>query len=420
MKTIETKHLTRVKGNGTIAVTCDDAGVTDVKFNIYEGPRLFERLVVGKTPAEVPGIVSRICAACSVSHRLAAVRAMESALCITPPRKVELLRELLLLGERIDSHGLHVYTMALPDYLGFPSIAAMMDKFKFEAQIGIEVKKLGKDIIRTVGGRSIHGENPAIGGFGRYPEKEELVRIKQRAGHFIPFAVKTASLFGELVLPDLAASDTVFACIEPGGEGYGFTGETIAVSTKERLSVRDYGQLANEQVKPHSFCKRSRFKGRPYSVGALARVTMFGDRLELRAGEMVERYYNEDWSRNPLYNNAARALEILQAVEMIPPLVDEINGLSDPRAVSYAGGEGAAVSAVESPGGALFHAYELSGGLVRSADIVSPTAQNAEDIERHCLVAARKLFQRAEEDRIDDIMNMVVRAYDPCISCSVH
>ncbi len=164
MKKISVDHLARVEGSGGISATIDGKVVTDVKFSIYEGPRLVERLTLGKTPEEVVNIVPRICAICTISHKNAALRAMENALSIKVPTKVSFLRELMHLGEMIESHSLHIYYLTLPDYAGFPNAIAMASKFELEVKVALEMKEFGNHIMKTASGRYIHGENPVIGG----------------------------------------------------------------------------------------------------------------------------------------------------------------------------------------------------------------------------------------------------------------
>jgi len=420
MKRISVEHLARVEGSGGISATIDGNVVTDVKFSIYEGPRLVERLTVGKTPEEVVNIVPRICAICSISHKYAALRAMENALSIKVPSKVSLLQELMHMGEMIESHSLHIYYLALPDYAGFPNVIAMASKFELEVKIALEMKEFGNHIMKTASGRYIHGENPVIGGFGKFPAREELIWIKSRAIQFIPFVLKTVALFCELDYPDCPEEDTVYVCCNPGQDKYGFSGDEIILSTGEILNKDDYKSLTNEFVVSHSHAKHSRYKENPYSVGALARVNNLGERLKGEAGKMYKKYFNRRWKRNPLFNNAAQALELLHAFERIPKVVDKMLKLSDPAIVKHntKGAKGTGI--VEAPRGLLIHSYEISDGLVSYTDIITPTAQNAEDIERYCSIAAQKLLEAGDEDKIKDRMELIVRAYDPCISCSVH
>lgn len=420
MKKISVDHLARVEGNGGISAIIDGKAVTDVKFSIYEGPRLVERLTLGKTPEEDVNIVPRICAICSISHKYAALRAMENSLSIKVPAKVSLFRELMHLGEIIESHSLHIYYLALPDYVGFPNAIAMASKFELEVKIALEMKEFGNHIMQTASGRYIHGENPIIGGFGKYPSKEELIWIKARAIQFMPFVLKTVNLFCELDYPDCPEDETIYACCNPEQNKYGFAGDEIILSTGKVINREEYKSLTNEFVVSHSFAKRSRYKGKPYSAGALARINNLGKRLDGEAGKMYKKYFNSRWKINPLFNNAAQALEILYAFERIPKVVDEMFKLPDPTIVKYKAQEGKGTGLVEAPRGLLIHSYKISNGLVSYTDIITPTAQNAEDIERYCYIAAQKLLEKGKEDAIRDRMDLVVRAFDPCISCSAH
>ena len=146
-----------------------------------------------------------------------------------------------------------------------------------------------------------------------------------------------------------------------------------------------------------------------------------GERIEGETEEWYKKYFNDRWKRNPLYHNAAQALELLYCFERIPQLVDEILQLpEDLPLVEYAVKDGKGTGLVEAPRGLLIHHYEIKNGLVENADIVTPTAQNAEDIEKYCQIAAQKLLDDGREDEIRDRLDLVVRAFDPCISCSAH
>lgn len=420
MRKIKIDHLARIEGNGGVIVTIDGRIVTDVKFVINEGPRLVERLTLGKTPEEGVSLVPRICAICTLSHKYAVLRAMESALSVRIPPKVALFRELMHLGEMIESHSLHTYYLALPDYVGFPNAIAMASKFEIEVKIALEMKEFGNHIMKTASGRYIHGENPVIGGFGKFPSKDELLWIKSRAIQFMPFVLKTVNLFCEIDYPYVPEDETIYVCCNPPKSQYGLVGDEILLSTGEKIKKDEYQKLTNEFLVSHSFAKRSLYKGKPYSVGALARVNILGERLKGEAGKMYKIYFNRRWKRNPLINNAAQALEICYAFERIPEIIDKLLTLPDPAIIKYTKEEGKGTGVVEAPRGLLIHHYEISKGRIAHADIITPTAQNAEDIERYCYIAAKNLLSKGDEDKIRERIDLVVRAFDPCISCSVH
>jgi sulfhydrogenase subunit alpha len=421
MKKISVDHLARVEGNGGISATIDGKVISDVKFSIYEGPRLIEKLTIGLTPEEDVSMSPRICAICTLSHKNAVLRAMENAFNIKIHPKSYLCRELMHMGEMVESHSLHTYYLALPDYLGYPNAIAMASDYEFEVKIALEMKHFANHIMKVLSGRYIHGENPVIGGFCTFPSHDELLFIKNRAVQFIPFVKKTVDLFSNLDYPDIPEQETVYACCEPGNNNYGFWGDEILLSTGEKFFRDDYQKLTNEFVVSHSFCKRSRYKGKPYSVGALARVNNLGERFKGETGKMYKKYFNKRWEVNPLFHNAAQALEISYCFERIIELVNEILKFEEtPEPVKYTVKNGKGTGLVEAPRGLLIHHHEISDGRISFVDIVTPTAQNAEDIEKYCHIAAQNLLDSGKEDEIKKRMEIVVRAFDPCISCSVH
>jgi len=421
MRRINLDHLARVEGNGSISVVIEGNVVKEVHFIVNEGPRLIEQLAIGRTPEEDVSIVPRVCAICSISHRNSAIRAMENALEIKVSRKVRLLRELMHLGEIIESQSLHVFLLALPDFLGFPNALAMVPRFEFELSTGLEIKSLGNRIMEICSGRYIHGENPVIGGFGKFPEREDLLSIKIKTGELLPALIKTVQFICELDYPNIPEETTLYACCLPDTDDYGFWGEYIQLSTQEKIYREDYKILTNEFIMSYSYAKRCRYQGKPYSVGALARINILGERLKGEAGQLLSRYYNVRWQKNPFFNNAAQAIEILYCFEKISELIDEILAIpQEPSLLKYAIKDCKGPGLVEAPRGLLIHHYEIKDVLVSDADIITPTAQNAEDIERYCLIAAQSLLDQGQEDAIQRRLDMLVRAYDPCISCSVH
>jgi sulfhydrogenase subunit alpha len=422
MKVIGIDHLARVEGNGGIHATIDGKVVSDVKFTINEGPRLIEKLVLGRTPEEDASMSPRICAICTCSHKNAVLRALENAMDVKISPKAYVLRELMHMGEFVESHSLHTFYLALPDFLGFPNAIAMAAEYEFEVKIALEMKHYGNHIMKVTNGRFIHGENAIVGGFGKWPTKDELMFIKERAIQFMPFVYKTVDLFCGIEYPTSPVADTHYVCCEPGNGKFGFWGDEILISTGEKFFRDDYQQVTNEFIVSHSYAKHSRYQGNPFTVGALARIVNLGGRLEGEAGKMYQKYYNESWKTNPFYHNPSRTLEIMYAFERIPVLVDEFLKMEDTEpAVPYTPRDGKGTGLVEAPRGLLIHHHEVTDGKVSYADIVTPTAQNAHDIERYGQIAAQDFLDAGKDDEaIRKHLDMLVRAYDPCISCSAH
>jgi sulfhydrogenase subunit alpha len=422
MAKIDVAHVARIEGHAGIDIEIERKKVKKVRVNIPEGPRLFETLVVDKTPEEAVSIVPRICAICSVSHRLAAINAFERGLEVKVPPATRMLRNLMHYGEMIESNSLHVFLLALPDFLGYPNAVAMADKYADQVLRGLRLKKFGNRIMEITSARFTHGENPTVGGFHRWPTRAELLEIKSQAERLVPDGEATVELLRSLHYPTLMEEGITFMCLNPPTETYGFTGDSVLISTGEERSIDDYLKLTNERVVMHSTAKRCSYNGKPFAVGPLARMNLLGERLHGKASDAFKRCYSLTWVRNPLYANQARAIEILFCLEDTVKLADKLLAARTPELKLPPTKSGKAAGAVEAPRGILYHYYEVDRGYVTNADLVIPTTQNLDAIERHLKVAAENLLETEEPKHkdIELLLEMIVRSYDPCVSCSVH
>jgi len=421
MKELKVEALARVEGDGGITVILDGKKVKKVTLDIHEGPRLIEQLVKGMTPADDLNVVPRICAICTLSHRYAALRGLEKALGIRPPEKAQLSRELMMLGENVESNSLHTFLLALPDFLGYPSAVAMLNDYADDVKRALRLKKFGNHVMQVMSGRIVHGENPVLGGFGKYPARKALEEIKLKSHELVPDAVRAVELFASIDYPTYPEDDMVFMSVNAPNKTYGFAGDSILISNGKEVDVEDYKKLTNERVVLHSFAKRSLYQDRTFTVGANARLVNMGSRLDGQAKDLFKEHYNDRWLRNPLMNNLAQAIEMLWSLEQMPDVCDRLEGMDDPPIEQPTRQTGSGTGAVEAPRGTLYHHYEVKDGLIELADIITPTAQNLDDVERHMRLCAERML--AEDKRDEEVrlgLEMVARAYDPCISCATH
>jgi len=412
--------LARVEGHGGIKVEIENEKIRNVEVQILEGPRLFETLVVGKTPQEDLSIVPRICAICNLSHKYAAIRGLEKAIGVKVDSATQLYRQFMHHGEMIESHSLHIYFLALPDFLGYDNAVAMADKYGDVVTKAMQLKKFGNKVMRMMGGRMIHGENPIIGGFGRLPTKEQLTGVKKEALELLPFAIETIDLLAGLEIPDHMERDTQFLCCKPNHKDYDYHGDMLITSDGEEYSAEDYKSVIKERVVSHSFAKRGQYKNKPFTVGALARVLLLGDRLKGKAKEAREKLVNERWHRNPLFNNHAQAIEQVYSLECIIEIVDELIASKKAKVAKPTMETGSGTGAVEAPRGTLIHHYEVKDGLISAADFITPTAMFLDDIEAFIRTSGETLLAKKQMDNIELEFEKIARAYDPCISCSAH
>jgi sulfhydrogenase subunit alpha len=180
-RNIKVAMLARVEGEGGLEVRVRNGKVADVKFRIFEPPRLFEAFLRGRQFTEAPDITARICGICPVAYQMSSVHAMEAACGVTVDGPLRGLRRLLYCGEWIESHALHVVMLHAPDFLGYESAVHMAKDHADQVTNGLALKKTGNALVALLGGREIHPINVRVGGFYRVPAKRELRTLVARA-----------------------------------------------------------------------------------------------------------------------------------------------------------------------------------------------------------------------------------------------
>ncbi|MBO8174604.1 MAG: Ni/Fe hydrogenase subunit alpha [Thermococcus sp.] len=414
-------HIARVEGKGGVEIVIDDSGVKEVKLNIIEGPRFFEAITVGKKLDEALAVYPRICSFCSAAHKLTAIEAAEKAIGFTPREEIQKIRELLYIGDMIESHALHLYLLVLPDYLGYPDPLSMIDRYKREIEYALKLKNIGSKIMDVLGSRAIHQENAILGGFGKLPSRAQFEELKRELKEILPLAEYTVELFAKLgQFSEVDDKENVHMAVKPRDGVYGIYGDYIKVSDGFEFPVEDYKKWIVERVVEHSFAKHSFYKEKPFMVGAISRIVNNADLLYGRAKGLYEKYKDLFRYDNCFANNLAQALELVYFTEKAIDIIDEILAkwpIRERDSVEIKDGFG--ISITEAPRGLLVYALEVKDGRVSYADIITPTAMNLAIMERHVRLMAEKHYQD-DPERLKLLSEMVVRAFDPCISCSVH
>ncbi|MCO6041086.1 NADPH-dependent hydrogenase/sulfhydrogenase 1 subunit alpha [Thermococcus alcaliphilus] len=418
---ITVDHIARVEGKGGIEIVTSDEGVKEVKLNIIEGPRFFEAITIGKKLEEALAIYPRVCSFCSASHKLTALESAEKAIGFTPRPEIQDLRELLYMGDTIESHALHLYLLVLPDYLGYSNPLAMVDKYKREIEYAMALKNIGSKIMDYLGSRAIHQENAVLGGFGKLPTKTQFEELKRELKEALPLAEYTVELFSKLEqYEEVTDDEMVHMAVKPRNDVYGIYGDYIKVSDGFEFPVEDYKKHIVEKVVEHSFAKHSFYKGRPFMVGAISRIVNNADLLYGKAKELYTQYKDLLRYNNCFANNFAQAIELVYFIERAIDIIDDTLAkwpVKERDEVELKDGFG--VSITEAPRGLLVYALEVKDGRVNYADIITPTAMNLAIMERHVRMMAENHWQD-DPERLKLLAEMTVRAYDPCISCSVH
>jgi sulfhydrogenase subunit alpha len=425
-RTISVEHLTRVEGHGGITVVVDGNDVRKVDFDVFEGIRLFEGLVRGRKIEDIPQIVSRICAICSTNHVITCLHALENALGLKVTKQTRMLRDLAFHGANIESHSLHVFVLDLPDFLGHSSVISLAGVVPDAVKVALRLKKLGNTIQEVVGGRAVHPINHVIGGFGRVPSTDELLALRDQIRAGLVDCEQALAVLRTVPIPDFVNAPIRCAALLPEDEAFFFGNEIGILENGKliRIPVRDYRKFTNESLVPHSHAKHSQYNGKSYMVGALPRLTINGDRIGGMARRAWEELKFKIPSSNILMNNVAQAIEMIFSVEQASRLIDELLNTDtiQEAQVPYKAHPCSGAAATEVPRGTLFHSYDIDGdGRIAAADVITPTAQNLNNAEDQLRAAVKQgLSAGASDDTIEQRLAMVARAYDPCISCSVH
>ena len=213
-------YITRVEGEGSLSLLVRDGEVVDARLKIFEAPRYFERLVVGRTGDEVLDIVARICGICPIAYQMTAVHAFEDLYGIEVDPSVRALRRLLYSAEWIQSHALHVYLLHAPDFLGYPSALAMAADHRDVVEQGLAIKKLGNHLITALGGRPVHPVSVRVGGFSRVPRPGELDGVRRALDAVVEQARATVRLVATWTPPELAHPQPLVAMRHPAEYPY--------------------------------------------------------------------------------------------------------------------------------------------------------------------------------------------------------
>ncbi len=412
-------YITRVEGEGSLHLRVRDGAVLEAKLGIFEAPRYFERLVVGRTPDEVVDIVARICGICPVAYQMSAVHAFEDAFGVAIDPSVRALRRLLYCGEWIQSHALHVYLLHAPDFLGSPRAIAMAADHRAIVERGLAIKKIGNRIISILGARSIHPVSVRVGGFSRVPRREELERLRPALDEAVELGRETVAMVTGFTAPDFAREPRLVSLRHE--TEYPFNEGRIVSSDGLDLAPGRWDDAFEEEQVEHSNALQARTKeGQIYLLGPAARVTLAGDRLHPLAAEALERTGLREAIRTNIYwSIAARAVELLHALAEARQIIDAYRPPAAP-AVAWSPRPGRAAWATEAPRGLLFHHYEVDErGLIAAARIVPPTSQNQAAIEQDLALFAPGVLDLPPAEATLRL-EQLIRSYDPCISCATH
>jgi len=417
-KTIKVDYLARVEGEAALNLEISGGRVTSAQLKIFEPPRFFEAFLRGRSYAEVPDIVARICGICPVAYQMSAVHAIEDAFGVTVDGQLRALRRLIYCGEWISSHTLHVSMLHAPDFLGLPDAIQMAREHGDIVRDALALKKAGNELMRTLGGREIHPVSVKPGGFHRVPTRAELAPVAGTLKRARDIAVGLVRWVSGLSFPDFE-QDYEFVALRHACE-YPFNEGRLVSSRGIDIAIADYETEFEERHVEHSTALHSMLKRRgAYHVGPLARYALNFDRLPAHIQALSGEAGLGPVCKNPFKSIIVRAIEIVYACDEALRIIAEY----EPPALAAAAlqpREGIGFGCTEAPRGICWHRYEFAAdGAIRRVQIVPPTSQNQPSIEADLAAIAGTMLDRPD-DVIRHRCEQTIRNYDPCISCSTH
>jgi len=416
---VNVHQVTRLEGHGNIVLNAKDGKIEELRWEVTESPRLFEAMLRGRSYQDAAFIASRICGICSIAHTTASIQATEAAFGIQPSEQTLLLRQLLFNAEMLESHVLHILFLAAPDFLGVDSVFPLVETHREVVLMALRLKRLAYNLAELLAGRKTHPISCVVGGFARLPDLGELKAIRSRIEEALADFEVIVKLAKTFIIPDFVR-ETEYISLKHPNE-YAFIRGDICSSDAGITPVSEYLRVTNEFCVPYSTAKYTKNKRDSYMVGALARFNNNYDQLLPRAKEAAQKLGLKAPCHNPFMITVAQLVECFHVAEHSLRLIDRIvaRGLEEEdNRVKVRAGRG--VGAVEAPRGILFHDYTYNDqGILTEANCIIPTNQNHNNIQKDFEALVPKILDKPE-DELTHTLEMVVRAYDPCISCSAH
>jgi NAD-reducing hydrogenase large subunit len=448
MKRITIEPVSRIEGHAKITIQLDDEGkVADTKFQVTQ-VRGFEKFTEGRPFYEMPGITSRICGICPISHQLAASKACEAIMAVRIPRPAQLMREIIHCGQVVQSHALSFFYLSAPDLLlgmdadpAIRNVAGLIEANPELARAGIELRKFGLQVIEGLAEERVHPSWIVPGGV----KSPMTLQVRDRLLAGIPAALVTtaktlAILKGVLdsfveEIANFGSAPTMYAgLVDSSGNIQLYEGKlrfraADGSIVHDGVAAQDYHQFIGEATVSDSYLKAPFYRpqGWPegiYRVGPLGRINaveaMGTPLADLELGEFRQRFGRIPHS-SFLYHYA-RLIEVLYALERLQLLLQEADILDTHVRAEAGVNAREGVGMIEAPRGTLIHHYKVDeNGAILWANLIVATGHNNQAISRGVRQVSEH-FVRGEhiQEGMLNRVSALVRAYDPCLSCSTH
>jgi NAD-reducing hydrogenase large subunit len=445
---ITIEPVTRIEGHAKITIHMKEGGGVERAYLHINEFRGFEKFCEGRLYFEMPSITPRICGICPVSHHLAAAKAGDALAGSPPPRPASLLRELMHMGQIIQSHGMHFFELAGPDLLlGFdadPAVRNVIGLIGADPELtlkAVNLRKFGQCIIQTLGGRRIHPNFAVPGGVNKalkLEERDDILSGVDEAISAVQVGLKIMKEWAEKNQDDIqkfAVFPSGYMGLVSPENGLELYDGTVRLKDSageqlEKFDGQNYLDYISEHVESWSYLKFPYYKkmGWPagvYRVGPLGRLNTV-DKIHTPLADTELKLFkslnNGFPVENTLYYHYARLIEALYAVEQVRVLLEDPDILSTDILNTCKDYRGEGVGVLEAPRGTLFHHYWADeDGRLQRVNLIVATGHNNWAMSK-AVDSVAKTYITTSEIR-EGLLNRVeaaVRAHDPCLSCSTH
>ncbi len=419
IKKFKIDHIDKIEGHAGFVGHIIDGQMDKAQYEVKMGIRLFERMVIGRPYMDIPVITARVCGLCPVVHNLTSIKALEKAMNIKPSEQTEDLRKVMMFGQVIQSHGIHVYFLCLADFFKIRHDVELIKKFPEYTRKALRVRHYGNELIRIIGGRTIHPLSSVVGGFLKLPDRFELEKLLIEQKEVLKIVNDLGLLFSKLNYPQFER-ESEYISLRNNKEYAIYDGEVVS-NKGLRVVPNNYEKHIREIHRPFELIKRVTHEDREIFLGALARVNNNKNKLSPLAKKLIRDSKIKFPNYNSFYNVFAQVVEIVHCIEDSGRYLRKILNKKYSTALKkykVRAGKGGAM--IEAPRGALYHYYELDDkGVVKHSNIITPTAQFISNIEQDIKLFYPNIHQASQAEKTRKI-RMLIRAYDPCMTCSVH
>ena len=448
MATINIPHVSRIEGHASITIDLDESGkVADTQFHVTQ-IRGFEKFVEGRPYYEMPAITARICGICPVSHLLASSKACDEIMAVRIPSTAAKLRELMHMAQIVQSHALSFFHLSAPDLLlGMDSdpakrnVAGLLAEHPAVVVDGVKLRKFGQQVIERLGRERIHPSWTVPGGVNAELDPAAREKTLEEWPDALAILQRTLELWKGTIdaFPDEVATFSNFptmycGTVSPAGALELYDGalrfrDAVGEIVADQVQAADYADYIGEATMSDSYLKAPYFKPLGladgiYRVGPLARLNVC-DHISTPLAQAELQEMRDRLGRvvqSSFHNHYARLIEALYAMERMKELLEDPRVL-DTKVRAHAGvNDLEGVGIIEAPRGTLIHHYRVNDdGAMTWANLIVATGHNNLAIRRGVHDVATKFIDGNEiQEGAVNRVSALVRAFDPCLSCSTH